>query len=70
MIRQSNSSVIEKLKTGWVLRNLEKKRQLNIWGQNSVIWWNDEPLNWETAEADFLVIFKNPLPLEDFDNAE
>jgi len=41
----------------------------SIRGQNRLKQLQDGPLHWETVGANFLVIFEDWLPVDDFDNA-
>ena len=54
----------------WVAGFLENRHRSIIWAQNCLKQCREGPLHREMAVADFLEIFENWLPLDNFDNAE
>ena len=69
-VGQSNLSSFNKWKKLWVAGFLEKMHQSLILGQNRLTQLRDEPLNWETAVADFLETLATWLPFGNIDKAE
>jgi len=67
---QGNYSVSNKRKKVWVVGFLEMKHPSIIRGQIHLTQLWDGPLHRETAVADYLVSFKDGLPLDDFNNAK